>query len=432
MKKLIIISVIFALVAGSVFAADVSVDVIGKATLIKGSDQKQYAGVDLEKGTPLDPRTEYNGTSFGISRARISASGETEDGKIGGWLRFDVADEKAYGSPVNAWGFVWWKPLDILKVQIGTNPDGEFGLDGVARWGFYASAGDAGVVNETWAFGDSFFGGWGGQGILLTATPIDALTINLGIPILNTTYFYDEGSSGNWVGQGKDYAFQNYKRFVLQAKYDIDGIGTAGLTYQNDLFLHEQVNGEPNNDNPKVWAYFGLTAVENLGLDVGIGFQFADSFYVDETTYTINNPLVLGVGATYDLGAFKVKGRVQAKFLGSHVMKADETYETSDGFGLAFDVLPYFEVDEKLTAYLSFGVGFTTGVESYNSDGDKEVDKSSLVNWHVNPYISLNYGAGAFYAGIRAESPAEKALDKDGKSVRVLNWSIPIGITIGF
>jgi len=117
MKKLIIISVIFALVAGSVFAADVSVDVIGKATLIKGSDQKQYAGIDLEKGTPLDTRTEYNGTSFGLSRIRIGASGETEDGKIGGWLRFDVADEATYGSPINAWGFAWWKPLDILKLS---------------------------------------------------------------------------------------------------------------------------------------------------------------------------------------------------------------------------------------------------------------------------------------------------------------------------
>jgi len=147
--------------------------------------------------------------------------------------------------------------------------------------------------------------------------------------------------------------------------------------------------------------------------------------------------LVLGVGATYDLGAFKVKGRVQAKFLGSHVVKTDDkTSDPGDDFALAFDLLPYYAVDDKLTAYLSFGVAFTTGNEFYNDKGDKEVDKSSDVSWHVNPYISLNHGAGSFYAGFRLASPTGKyqTVDNKGKVTdnRYVNWSVPIGITIDF
>jgi len=490
MKKLIVLSVIFALVAGSVFA-EIGADVIGKATLVKSSS-KEYQDDTKSDGTPVY-LTDRNGTGFGIGRARISASGASEDGSVGGSVRFDAGGN---GGGVSGWGWAWWKPAgtDIFKLQIGQNPDGEFGLDGVTRWGFYASANDAGVVNEGWAFGSSFFGGYGDAGLILSSSPAEGFAINIGIPLVDTTYGAENAAGKEFIF-GNDYAYQNYKRFTLQVKYDIAGLGTAGITYQNSDFIHDVARddkgvavpktiegftvkdpttgnyipyplSQANNDNPNLWVYFGLTSIENLGIDVGIGYKFADD-YIEETdknakgefltkeTFTTNNPLAVGLGVNFNAGALGVKARIQGKFGGSYVYdykhtadptisgdKSDsKSYTFSDGYGLIIDVLPSYAVNDKLTALLSLGVAFTTGDEYVEKFNDKDepvitANTRSLVNWHANPYISVNHGAGAFYAGIRLDSPSSyySTFDKDKKETRnrIVNFSIPIGITIGF
>jgi hypothetical protein len=494
MKKLIVLSVIFALLAGSVFAADISVDVHGGATLASSSN-KEYLDDVTNTGEPVFV-TDRVGTGFGISRARIGASGETEDGAFGGWARLDFSGD-AGGA-----GFAWWKPVDQVKLQIGANPDGEWGLDGVTRWGFLQTAGDVGVAKEHWGFGSSFFGGYGGKGLILNITPAEGIAINIGIPLVNTKYGEDgkvkydpntgkAAKDGDLFKFGDDgnYAYQNYKQFTLQAKYDIAGVGTAGITYENSLFVHakdvkktpagawiavydddmttwqigkkknntEEILG-PNNDNPKLWAFFGLTSIENLGIDVGIGYQFSDTFYdnetlypsstATETTYTINNPVAAGVGVNFSSGALGVKARVQGKFGGSKVtdikitLPGDKSISITDtlgtGLDMIIDVQPSYAINDTLTAYLSTGVGFTTGeeyVEKRDDDGKATIaaETRSLVNWYVNPYIVIK---GAFFAGIRLDSPKDYyyTFNKEGDATRnrIVNFSIPIGIAVSF
>jgi len=477
MKKLIVLSVIFALVAGSVFAADVSVDVHGGANLVKTSNVDYVDG--SKDGKPVYV-TDRNGTSYGISRVRIGASGGTEDGTVGGWLRYELGGGGA--------GFVYWKPSDLFKLQIGQNPDGEFGLDGVARWGFYQIAGDVGVASEGWAFGDSFFGGYGGAGVILTSAPAEGIAINIGIPLVGTTYGA-ENKAGTEFNFGKDYAYQNYKRFTLQVKYDIAGLGTAGITYQNSDFVHDLVRDAsgkpvekdvgipsstkggpslllPNNDNPNLWVYFGLSSIENLGIDVGIGYKFADDYIddttknakgevVDKYTYTTNNPLAVGLGVNFNAGALGVKARIQGKFGGSYETKFEhtsqggsdksetKTYTFSDGYGLIIDVQPSFALNDKLTAYVSTGIAFTTGdeyvdMEESTKKGEVVIaaNTRSLVNWHVNPYVVItpSYWSGAFFAGIRLDSPSGYFWDGEKGDVRnrIVNFSIPIGIAVSF
>jgi hypothetical protein len=471
MKKLIVLSVIFALVAGSVFAADVSVDVHGGAQLLNGSTKETLTDTK-DDGTPVY-ETGDPGTAFGIGRVRISASGGTEDGTLGGWLRFNSAfqgdvyyKDKDKGlsnfglSYVTPSGFVWWKPIDQLKVQIGQNPDGEFGLDGVTRWGFYQLAGDIGVASEGWAFGGAFFGGYGGSGLILNITPAEAFAINIGIPL-------------------GDVAEDSYKKFTAQAVFNIDGVGKAGLTYIGSLMKDEAVLGIPyistykadkpetwsfsvdNNDNPTMYVYFGLTAIENLGIDFGIGYQFGDK-YVDEvkdgsntttTTTTLNNPLAVGVGAHFTSGAFGIKARVMGKFAGSNEFEQKATgsdtlsLKLGTGTDVVFDIQPYFAINDQMTFYFSAGINLHTGEEAIDwvetlkaADGKyKTKEAEPQLSWHVNPYICItpSYWSGSFFAGIRISHGASDKytkFDKEGASSEYdfINWSIPIGITISF
>jgi hypothetical protein len=511
MKKLIVLSVIFALVAGSVFAADVSVEVFGSTELLKGNDIKELKDVK-DDGEKVYGNKNKNSDSFGIGRVRINASGATEDGTIGGSLRYDAGGGAA--------GWVWWKPVDAFKLQIGTNPDGEFGLDGVAGWGFHMLANEVlpGLNGHIWSTGkdgdgkysygggytgldvkyrDAFFGGWGGA-VMLTATPVEALTINIGLPL---------GTN--------DAAYKDYLKFTAQVTYNIDGVGTAGITYQNG-FGHEDggistgekvtttwvgPSGEvfggttkpgatkpdgdkigeiwtktdvktptkgysgDTNDPSKLFIYFGLSSIENLGIDVGVGLTLpSDVVHTEvwtvatdkkesEKTVTTNYPISAGLGVNFSSGALGVKARVLGVFGGSTetkevTYKADGSEDTSktdkvgDGLTMLIDVMPSFAVNENMTAYLSLGTGFKTGWDVVDKVEDgKNIYKpetSSLFAWHVHPYVAItpNYWNGTFFAGFRLESPIEKynTPDKEGNEVmnRILKWSIPVGITFSF
>jgi opacity protein-like surface antigen len=454
MKKLIVLSVIFALVAGSVFAADVGVEVFGKATLLQGSNEEKFDSYN-DDGKPIYTTKDYNTTDYGIGRIRVSASGATEDGTVGGSLRYDAGGSAA--------GWVWWKPSDLFKLQIGSNGgDGEFGLEGVTGWGYYMLACETIINNgNTWGggalwigggvgnfiFRNAFYGGWNAPGIILTVTPVEALTVNIGLPL---------GTD--------DAAYKEYKKFTAQITYNIDGVGLAGVTYENSLFEHESgAFGGTNNDNPYVRVYFGLTSIENLGIDFGIGYKFSDSFYKnsitetggkkggDEITYTYNNPLAVGVGVNFSSGALGVKARILGEFMGSSVVDKtaykddkkddDESYShtLSTGWGMLIDVQPSFAVNETMTAYLSTGIGFWTGEESTDPEAEEwkaKAETRSLFAWHVQPYVAItpSYWNGTFFAGFRLESPNGYFYNGEKGDVRnrVLNWSIPIGITMSF
>jgi len=430
MKKLVAISVVFALVAGVAFAADVGVEVFGNIELINGSTGKTepvYASSEYEphtsswqkinnivptlipgmslKDSDLAWDTKRPGTGFGNGRTRISASAQNDDGTFGGWARFQAG---SYGGTVNAWGNVWWKPIEQVKFQIGSNGgDGEFGLDGVARWGFYQLAGEVivkpdnawGAASWAWtgldgSFSDAFYGGWNAPGALLTITPMDALAINLAIP---------------FGGAAEDV----YKQATLQVTYAIDNIGKFGIT-----FIGDTMNSDKLNDMPTTLAYFGLTAIENLGLDFGIGYKFPDS----ANGLTYSNPLAIGVGVSFNADAFGIKARLLGEFLGS---RGSSDATLSSGFTVLFDVLPSYAVSDTMTVYFSAGLGYNGGVQIST---DKTAD--SKLAWHVEPYVCItpSYWSNSFFAGIRIESSA----NKDKSDNTFINWSVPIGITVSF
>jgi opacity protein-like surface antigen len=508
MKKLIVLSVIFALLAGSVFAADVGVEVHGGAVLIQGTNVEHVDGVSGDKPVYVTDRL---GTGFGIGRVRIGVSGGSEDGTFGAWGRLDFS-----GSASGA-GLVWWKPVEQVKVQLGQNPDGEFALGGGSDWGYHMLANEVlpGLNGHLWSGGyaggmkyrDVFYGsGFGGAGLILNITPIEALAINIGIPLVNTTSAYKDGAAGapGTFGTEGDYAYENWRDFTLQVTFDIDGTGKAGLTFVNGRWFYEPgaagtppapgavigydedgnkifatdptlpVPGKvPGVDNPpKLFAYFNLTSVENLNLDIGLSYSIpfsyesskpnaADATKTDTKTTTNNRPLGVGVAADYNGGAFGVKARVAGFFLQNTTEETTSTNSdykgygkltiNDDGWGMLIDVMPYYAVNEKFKVYFSTGVGFVTGEESVDNVESAKQEKwvtvketRSIFGWHINPYVSISaldgegngaYWSATFFAGLRLESPAGAVFmngDKGDVRNRTLNWSIPIGMTVSF
>jgi len=397
--------VVFALVAGAAFAADVGATVMGTIIPLKGDSVE-------------DSKAEAGGL-FG--RIRFEASGQNEDGTFGGWLRMEAPNNwsgdglsggTTYGEGVvAAGGFVWWKPVDIFKLQIGSNPDGHFGADGNARWGFYQVAADVRIVMEDWAT-QAFYGGFGAPGAILTLTPIEALSINVGVPFLTT----------GWGEPAEDL----YKKTVAQIAYDIGGIGKLAVTFTGDLGDHvgyDTTKWTVSGNGSSLYAYFGLSAIENLGVDIGLKFTLP----VTEDDYTYNAPLAVGLAVKFDAGAFGIKARVDAQ-LGETASAKGASDDWKGNTVIIADVLPYFAVSDKLSAFLSAGLKITSPADNESLTGEKPGD--AVVGWHINPYIAVkaNWWAPNFYAGLRIESDGVKGADDK----TVTKWSVPIGIIFDF
>ena len=494
MKKLIVFSVVFALVAGAAFA-EVSFGgtVFGKVDVVGGSSVKDS---DITAGG-------------GMGRINVDASAESEDGTFGGWMRFRAG---GYGAGASGWGLAWWKPIEMVKFQIGNNPDGIFDTSHMTRWGFYQVAGDVGVVNAGNAWGgglggftggDSlenlakyfdpnekdkpglasatsdfvFFGGFGGFGAMLSITPIDLLALNFVFP-------YAGGPAEN-----------TYKKLIAQAVVNLDGIGQFSLTYQagkgekdykagtdaikgiagtpvyevldtatntvtwettkpdptnpadaTKVVLRTQtVGGTPDipavpavgyDESPgKLFASFYFSMIENLGLDLGFSFTLPTKTQRDDGTL---NPLGLGLGVQFGAGQFGIKSRILTSLGGKYVSSVNSKGDTETAaipLGLTFDLLPSFAINDNLTAFLSVGLGLSDQWKWMKDTPNSADYYQALVNFHINPYVQYKFDwSKGLFAGFLLESKGSyQKKDAKGDAIDpVLTWSIPVGLYITF
>jgi len=463
MKKLIAISVVFALVAGAAFAADISAEVIGMTNIISGDTGKDVY-VDKDGKIASESHKVTAGGYDSLKRVRVVGAGENDDGTFGSWFRFEhYGDNKVgadgtnlipYGN-LDISGNAWWKPVEQLKFLLGNNHDGLIGMDGMTRWGFYQVAGDVGIPKEHWGFGASFYEGWNKTGGLLFITPTEGLEINLAIPF---TSEHDE-------------AKYTFLKSVLQFAYTAEGLGKFGLTYESgrgnvkaEDYKVERIDtpastGAPAGgfnentgewdapagsgtaastkyklrdtrgaiDDPgKLFLFAGLTMIENLEIDIGLGYRLAHT----SEGYSKQDPIAIGLGAHYNGGDFGVKGRLQLQLAGSEKVEGKDAYK--DPMNIIFDVLPYYNISDSLAFLFSLGVNYT-------AKSGNEIDKDgsyAVTGFHATPYITIksSWWAPNFYAGIDIRTDGTKYKDgaesKDGTSVT--NWSVPIGIVVAF
>ena len=473
MKRLIAISVVFALAAGAAFAVDLSGGVIGTVNFLEGTSAKDAN----DDPSPLE-------ASAGLNRIRLEGSGENDDGTFGGWLRAEAG---------GFWGNAWWKPIEQFKLRIGSNGgDGFYGKEGVTGWGFYESASDTGVVNPNGAWysagsyytedpneddGDfglkyrnAFYGGFGGDALHLTISPADIVDINIAVPFFDGDKKYKDGAAAHI-----------FKRTTAQLDFKL-AFGNIAITYAGglgftpgaaevkgtDFYLVTENTGTADTPNwdlpvwgakptkeqleagthvifdtksvggkaavkPKVdpgtfFAYFGLTSIENLGIDVGIGFPVPIKDTVEvagkEITTTYVTPISAGLGVKYSAGDFGIKVRTVASFAGS--VKVGDNDPEKVPLQLMADILPFYSVSDSLRIFFSAGLGLTAGTKEDKDNNIPETD--AVVGWHINPYIEVGAGGPKFLAGIKIWSAG--APDKDTDAV--VKWAVPLALHVGF
>jgi len=370
MKKLIAISVVFALVAGVAFAVDLGGEVIGTVDVIKKSE-----GSDVSAGA-------------GLNRVRLQGGAEVADGKFGGWLRLDAFDTTfargdLTGHPwetdtqraLRVSGIAWWKPIDQLKLGVGGNPDGTWGKEGNSGWMFTQGVTDTGVVSDgdnVWSKSfktrNAFFGGWDNEMLFIEITPVDIVGINIAIP------FFDGGPDIGDIFMGT----------IAQVDLNMS-FGNIALTYKGNSSIKAS----------QIFGYFGLTAIDNLRIDFGIGADFQDT-----------SPINLGIAVKYGRDTWGIKFR---SVFGIPTRSAQD-------FGMLFDVLPYFNINESFRVFISAGVNIA------NID-----DVSANADWHVNPYIEIGEEWGPkFFAGIKVWASAFTGTSNG------VSFALPIALAVSF
>ena len=368
MKKLIVLSVVFALVATAAFAVDIGANVFGLVIPAQGGSGQEW---DNDAGAMVDlPSEVYSDLSF--QRVRFSGYGEAGDGAFGGQMRIEGTSVIGLKD-----AFAFWKPIDQLKVLIGANSDGFYGKEGVTGWGFNGNPYDGGVAfggGNIWGWGpynkgdikyrDAFYGGYGANALQLNITPVDMFTLNIAIPF-----------------EGGVETADVFKSVMVQADVNLD-FGNIALTFQ------------AADDAGQVWVYYG-GSFGDLSLDVGF------SYNMDENA----QPVGIGAGLKYATDAFGVKFRVVANLGGDKL-----------GTNVMAEVLPYFSLGDNIAAFVSIGI-----CTKIPDSGD------SVFDWHFNPYIRIGEEWGAqFLVGVQVYTSG------GGGSDGYTKWAIPIAIMLMF
>jgi hypothetical protein len=375
MKKIIALLVVFALFAGSVFAVDLGGAVNGH--------------VSLFSGTTEDGKDEIT-ASADMGRIRIEGAGQTDDGVFGGWLRKEAGESGANG-------IAWWKPLDVLKISIGGNPDGHWGKEGVTGWMFSQTAYDSAPVTvntgNIWGWGmygfntmsrTAFFGGSGRNALRLEITPLDILAINIDLPVFD---------GGEWEDL--------IKGAVAQVDLNL-AFGNIALTYQGGA---SQIG-----DNGRIFGYLGMP-LGIINLDVGFALAFADPDKPSGDDSAL--PIAAGIGLKAGISdLFGIKLRTWAAFGGKDAA-GDAT-----PFILTADLNPYLTLSDSLRVFFTLGMAM-----SAPSEGD------STIGFHINPYIEVGQEWGPkFLAGFTLVSDGSK----DAKDNGIITWGLGIGIQSSF
>jgi len=435
MKKLIAISVMLVLLAGAVFA-EVTV---GGQLQIKNNIMK---GSSIDKTYPT-----VNAAGAHEAKVKFNAGDSTAG------LQYVIT---SYGTSVESWGFMYWRFIPQVKLEVGRDYDGKFGHAQIAGWGFtgeakngVAAISDYGVdegskpssLNSSGR--NAFYPGTGNAwNTSLSIYPIDGLTINLWVPT-------DSAQAAGF----------RYARFQANVAYAIEGVGTVRLAYISDTgYVKAKADSwwkSEQKGTPQVYAAFHFTGVEGLGAEIGGGYHFplkyskdynneAAGFIDEQEKYSQDFPISIGLGASYTAGAFGIKLRAGAVLPGQtteEITVAGETTkkESKDNeiTQIGVNILPNYTIGQA-TIYLFSGIGIQS-VGDYKKTGGNETagfrtnESNTVVDWFVNPYVLIRAGDLRFYAGVQFYSNGVKTGNgKPDNKDALVYWNIPFGFNCYF
>ena len=419
MKRFIGIAVIFALAATSVFAQSgprVSGEIQAGANLIMSD-----AGDDSE--------IMVSGRSQNILQARIRF--DAGDDRLGARVRISARNNAEWWGQ-DAFAFVWWRPVDIFRIQLGRNPDGDWGGNQISGWGFTGNAQEfvavdqdsndglihAGRRIDRFGFAPGFHTA---QALTLSLFPIDGLTVNVGVPFTD----------------GDRLAEDVYKQMTANIIWNISNVGRLFVAFQGGTGINtgEEFATLFNNDGRAGWnireanafwaSFFSnqLIPVDGLSFDFGIGFRLPEE--VDGVD--IQPPMEIGLGLRYTQGDFDVRFRFGSSLIGQ--AKAGDTTVAIPTL-LGFTLLPNYNLG-FMRAFLN--VGMEVQVDDDGVVAESNGDSKTYVAWFVNPYIQIPAGGLNFFAGFKLYYGRDRdgggAFDDNGMQI---NWKVPIGIIYNF
>jgi hypothetical protein len=400
-----------ALVAGAAFADTT----FGGQIFVKG---------ELLKGDNVNDEHPKTG-ALGLDAYNTLVKITFGDATAGGWLGIHNGNGAWYH------GFAWWRPIPQVKIQLGRNQDGDFGNAQISGWGFTGEAKNIVALPE---YQSSFILGQGrdhsrttgwypgisGWALELSVFPIEGLSVNLSLPL------------------SEQMAAATFSKFELNVQYRLVDIGTATLSFQSNTGYKEGdddkwYGGAGIVDpaaSPKIFASFYLTAIENMGVDIGLAYKFPFKNTVTETT--TNHPFEIGLGFRYAINSdFNVKLRAGFSLGGSTVV--GDADPVKDPLQISVSILPNYKIGTA-TVYLFAGLGIQA-VEDWEETGVapifKESGSNAVVSWFINPYVLIPAGGIRFMVGFQVSSDGVgySYWDKGAQffDKPKINWAIPIG-----
>jgi hypothetical protein len=412
MKKLIAISVMCALVVGAAFAeTSLGGQVFVGGALLRGDNIKDSQPTTVGLGND-----QYN-TALKVSFSEGSAGG-----------RIRILGTNAGASDIFDEWFGWWRPIPQLRIQVGVNKDGDWGTAQISGWGFTGenknngdgSPGNQGAMAEYNGYQEGrnhsrtagWYGGISSPSLNISLYPIDGLTVNIAFP-------WTSGNAGFTLS-----------KFEAQVQYRLTDIGTVSLSFQSNTGYLEADPDSWHPDgvtdptqSPKIFASFYLTAIDGMGLDLGVAYKFPfenTSEYSRKNTggeTVTNHPVEIGLGFRYGQGDFSFKLRGSVSLGESTVTQGVEKKQTPQ---ISASILPSYKVG-TVTVFFYTGMGIPSVADGEEAD----------FNWFVNPYVFIPAGGLRFKVGFQLWSNGYQRSywqdEKELKDPAVINWSIPFG-----
>ena len=496
MKKLLAVSVISALLIQAAFGEiSVSGTVGAGATLLRGSNVN---GDSLQAGAYLSGQIEVEGQdetdTFGGS---IKVGGDvtsfsppanpvlTWQTTLSNYVTVpDLSNDLSVvppGNPVLSFSaLVWWKPVYMVKVQLGTIDD--FALTEIVGWGYNANDADDFVVypknnyagdyfSDTTGFYSGTGNGW--IGLTLSVTPIYGLDINLAVPF---GLGYEQFNNQTQVITKQSLASDIYLYSHAQIAYTLWGIGRLAVTvagggdgkikflnnpYDPFDFFDPTGTTDPINidqiqgHGSSIYGSFLLTAFDEKGFGLNIGFGYTLPSEYKNIGITYYSPMEAGLGLSFGTDKMGIKTRMAVSFGGGLTRTGYGSLHEPLMVGLG--VLPYYTLG-SCTVYLNAGISYKWEdefmMDSTYGYAVKKVGNSTALGWNVNPYVTVTFGSGTFFAGIQVWSDGLKYVGRTTKQsiraqlfdpithlstgldaypgISIIEWAIPIGIQYSF
>jgi len=361
-------------------------------------------------------------------------------------------------------GFVWWSPTPGLRITMGEDPWGRYGLGHIIGGGFNNGSGDAmlgwGAAGEA-HYGTSFrrggiggggwddrmgrmtgfFPGFGAMGLSAQFTPLAlrALTVVAAVPFMLGNSPFNEAWMHDDIGW-----IAGMLRSTLGVRYAIEGVGTVAFTVVGgpgywgnrtglgpseptwtgsvfDARMNGGGNGGNRTNSSKFYlSFFSPFLVDNMQFHVGLAYTLPFSIPTDTTTntaqagWTHHFPMEFGLGVQYADGPFSVRLRVAQMFLGFIDRPSDHAAGRSEaspitgaGLHLSYN-LGFIRVSLNAGTQIVWDhFNVTTATWTPERGGTTNYGTSgtdAAIGWYVTPYISMPLANAAFFAGFHVET----------------------------